>query len=293
MQIYLARNQVQAGPYTLTELNNMLATEQVEFSDLMWHAGMEQWQTVGEMTQGQRHYNPNTTSTNPPKRVTVADLYGQQEADPSAKTVEDKPSFVHNKEATPSANSSRPNSPFHLTKSATALKKGALATVLANPGIRILATFLNFFLFSLTLIPISSNLDADEFYALYESQVSQVDLLNFVYQNTPQHLLIMSSLMACALLLINAVLLVKKGQSIGKMITGIRVIDAQSEGLASANTILIRSILTLVVYYMTPIGIFLAIASLVTMLINKRNQSLHDKIFKTLVVKANSKTLTK
>lgn len=283
MQIYLARNQVQAGPYTLTELNNMLATGQVDLNDLMWHAGMEQWKTVGEMTQGQLHYNPNApTATNtPPRRVSVAELYGKKEPETTAKSSSEGSTLHTNTESN------------RFGRKASALKKTASTTALANPVLRIVATLLNFFLFSLTLIPISSNIDADEFYALFESQATQVELLNYIYQNTAQHLMTMSALLVSGLLLVNAILLVKKGQSIGKLITGIRVVNAQDNQLASANTILIRAILASVIYYMTPIGLFLVIGSLVLMFINDRKQTIHDKVFKTVVVKADPKQLEK
>ena len=44
MKIYLARNQVQAGPYTLEELNTMLASGEVRLDDLIWHSPMTTWQ---------------------------------------------------------------------------------------------------------------------------------------------------------------------------------------------------------------------------------------------------------
>lgn len=53
MHIFLARNNVQAGPYTLEQLNQMLATGQVLLTDLMWHQGMDNWNTVNAMTDGQ------------------------------------------------------------------------------------------------------------------------------------------------------------------------------------------------------------------------------------------------
>lgn len=56
MQIYLARNNVQAGPYSLNELNSMLADGQVVLTDLAWHTGMDSWKTVGDMTNGQLFY---------------------------------------------------------------------------------------------------------------------------------------------------------------------------------------------------------------------------------------------
>ncbi len=58
MYIFLARNNVQAGPYNLEQLNQMLASGQVLLTDLMWHEGMENWQPVNEMTKGQFFYRP-------------------------------------------------------------------------------------------------------------------------------------------------------------------------------------------------------------------------------------------
>ena len=103
MKIYLARNNVQAGPYTLDELNRMLILGEVALTDLMWHTGMSEWQTVGQMTGGVYTYQPSvqtppspTPSTAKPKqrgfgdnvdfvkdkpeqkRISVAELYGRK-----------------------------------------------------------------------------------------------------------------------------------------------------------------------------------------------------------------------
>lgn len=43
MQIYLARNNQQAGPYSIEQLNQMLASQQVLLTDLAWHQGMTEW----------------------------------------------------------------------------------------------------------------------------------------------------------------------------------------------------------------------------------------------------------
>jgi hypothetical protein len=56
MQIYLARNNQQAGPYTLEQLNQMLANQQVMLTDLAWHQGMTEWKALGELTQGKSQY---------------------------------------------------------------------------------------------------------------------------------------------------------------------------------------------------------------------------------------------
>ena len=58
MQIYLARNNQQAGPYSLDQLNQMLSSQQVLLTDLVWHGGMSEWKTLGELTQGKLVYEP-------------------------------------------------------------------------------------------------------------------------------------------------------------------------------------------------------------------------------------------
>ena len=58
MQIYLARNNQQAGPYTLEQLNQMLTSQQVLLTDLVWHEGMTEWKALGELTQGKLAYEP-------------------------------------------------------------------------------------------------------------------------------------------------------------------------------------------------------------------------------------------
>ena len=58
MQIFLARNNVQAGPYTLDQLNIMLTSGEVVLDDLIWHEGLDQWQRVGNLTNNQPYYRP-------------------------------------------------------------------------------------------------------------------------------------------------------------------------------------------------------------------------------------------
>ncbi len=76
MQIYLARNNQQAGPYTLEQLNQMLASQQVLLTDLAWHEGMTEWKALGELTQGKLVYQPTgysafSANTNTPYNETI------------------------------------------------------------------------------------------------------------------------------------------------------------------------------------------------------------------------------
>ena len=57
MQIYLARNNQQAGPYTLEQVNQMLASQQILLTDLAWHEGMTEWKALGELTKVNLYIN--------------------------------------------------------------------------------------------------------------------------------------------------------------------------------------------------------------------------------------------
>lgn len=279
MQIYLARNQVQAGPYTLAELNNMLATGQVELGDLMWHAGMEQWKPVGEMTQGQFHYNPNASASpnTPPRRVSVAELYGKKEPQSDLKQVTDlsksPPASAHNK--TIKAR------PFNNTTD-------ELATI-SN---RVLAVIIDSLLLMACYLPFLSGLNYD--FDKITATTGDMDKMTQLAQSVPEHLSSMSSLMFLALFAVQLVLLLRKGQTIGKLVMGIRIVDVQSRRLASAtNIILWRSLVTSALYVLPMVGPIILIADFVIMVTNKQRRSLHDKFAKTMVVKAKPDQLKK
>jgi hypothetical protein len=74
MQIYLARNNQQAGPYTLEQLNQMLANQQVLLTDLAWHQGMTEWKPLGELTNGQLFYRPQNYSEQPQPQFSSINL---------------------------------------------------------------------------------------------------------------------------------------------------------------------------------------------------------------------------
>lgn len=54
MQIFLARNNVQAGPYTLDQLNIMLTSGEVQLDDLIWHLD----NAVSQLNQPIRRFRP-------------------------------------------------------------------------------------------------------------------------------------------------------------------------------------------------------------------------------------------
>ncbi|WP_296404051.1 RDD family protein [Psychrobacter sp.] len=279
MQIYLARNQVQAGPYTLTELNNMLAAGQVDLSDLMWHAGMDQWQKVGDVTHGQYYYNPNATlsSNTTTKRVSVAQLYGKKDTN--------KLNPIHD--------DSKPSQLSSLKKNRSPQTvKPAIANQLASISNRVLAVFIDSLLLIACYMPFLSgfNYDLDKITAT----AGDVEKMTQLAQSVPEHLSTLTSLMFLALFIVQLVLLIKKGQTIGKLVTGIRVVDAKTIRLTSVtNLLLLRGFATSVLYILPVVGPIILLADFIMMVINKEHRSLHDRFAKTLVVKADPKQLEK
>lgn len=276
MQIYLARNQVQAGPYTLTELNNMLATGQVNLSDLMWHAGMQQWQQVGEMTQGKNHYNPNgSISSVPPKRVSVAELYGKKESHSTTSPSGNKPFNI--------------NKPVSLKKQTASM---AAPTQLASISSRVFAVITDQALALLCIVPLLSglNYDMDKLLNVFKNPA----VFNQLTESVPTHLALMSASLLLALFFVQIFMLIKRGQTIGKLITGVRILDTDSKKLPSVtNIVLMRTVLTNLAYNIPNIGPVILIVDFVMMITNKTHRSLHDKVAKTIVVKADPKQLEK
>lgn len=285
MQIYLARNQVQAGPYTLEELNKMLSRRQVELSDLMWHVGMDQWKQVGEMTQGQFYYDPNaTTSANtPPRRVTVADLYGNKQPESTQSPVNEHSPFTNN----PVHNKS-PINKNHNLQSAPSSSTNELATI----GNRVIAVSIDALLLMACYIPFLSGLNYD--FAAISATAGDMEKMTQLVQSVPEHLSSLTSVLFLVLFFLQLMLLIKRGQTIGKTVMGIRIVDVKTQKPASiTNVILLRSLVTSALYALPGIGTLFLIADFVVMVINKQRLSIHDKLAKTMVVKADPKQLDK
>ncbi len=123
MQIFLARNNVQAGPYTLDQLNIMLTSGEVVLDDLVWHEGLDQWQRLGDVTGNQFTYRPTVATPNDSiinnvtvfpedsnksasagdKKVSIDRLYGKPER-PKADAKNAKANMTTNRHHTPHNN---------------------------------------------------------------------------------------------------------------------------------------------------------------------------------------------
>lgn len=302
MKIYLARNNVQAGPYTLDELNTMLASGEVLLDDLAWHSGMSQWQRLGDLTNNQYRYEPISQAApakpavrevksfgdNPDfrptddalpkqdtnKRVSVAELYGRKE-----------PSMAQQPTATPQ--------PQVRTQATGDI-------VYATIGARFMAVMVNFVLFLLTLLPFLQN-----FMSLNPDPVKlntgdfatrMAYAQELAAQISPQTMTLTTALLM-AYVVIQLILIIARGQSFGKMVAGIRTVDAKTFEMPSFFKRVIVRVGVLFVIYQVASGLPVPInLSLILLMINyfiagrnRQRQGWHDKLAGTVVVKTSSR----
>jgi uncharacterized RDD family membrane protein YckC len=253
MQIYLARNNEQAGPYSLEQVNHMLAAEQVVLTDLAWHEGMDNWQPMAQLTGGRLYYAPNQASpfnTAPPM----------------------------------SSNDHRIAQTTHLAT------QGKVASApLASLGQRILGAVIDNVLTLVALSPVLTHLDLDRL----ESSGS-LSGMEALMTNVPEMNVIMAMLLLLGIAIAQTALIIKRGQSIGKLIVGTRIVD-QASGIRpnAMNTFVLRSFVIGLLYNLPFIGMIVMIADLAMLLFSPERISLHDRLAKTLVVEARPEQLPK
>ena len=255
MQIYLARNNQQAGPYTLEQLNQMLASQQVLLTDLVWHQGMPEWKTLGELTQGQLKYEP----------------IGYQSP---AQPINNAPF-----ESTPHQNE---------TIQKITISKKPLQP--APVGKRISAKVADLALFFLPQMMVMMYYMPDEAKdiassgASMENQMKVVEMLNTSIPPSA-HMAMLAYVFI--LLLIQSTMIKKSGQSIGKKLFKLQIIDINTQQLpGSLRGFFVRSFLFIVLSQMIAFMPLIAIVFLIdiVMFFSKGNLALHDRIAKTQVI---------
>ena len=304
MHIFLARNNVQAGPYTLEQLNQMLATGQVLLTDLMWHQGMDNWNTVNAMTDGQFFYRPTIDESLP--------VDTHQREQPAS----DEADYIINNTPTPSEDAENvwdrysANNPHKspnptkvtLTKKLSSNQDIAHAKKqldLASIGSRIAAKLVDTLLMVLASSPLFISLyNSPNFDKLLKwaeagqtrlTSAQQMELMSAL----PEHILLLTNILVWGLMIAQVLLLMRRGQTIGKMIMGIRILDRQSNAIPRFfNLIIMRGLFTTLAYSLSIFGLVVLVVDLVMMLTNKERLSLHDKIAKTYVVRADDTQTT-
>ncbi|MEG1696568.1 MAG: RDD family protein [Acinetobacter sp.] len=252
MQIYLARNNQQAGPYSLEQLNQMLSSQQVLLTDLVWHEGMSEWKTLGELTQGKLVYEPT----------------GYSPFSAQVKNETDQSDFKIKVEQKPTELAS-----FH-----SRLLAKVIDLTLWLPMAAIPSFFFNESQYA-ELFEIQKQLQAAQV-----ASSKAVELQQQLMQLIPNEAWMSIFAYLIVMLMIQAFLITKFGQSIGKKITKIKIIDAETN--ASVNTIRafwLRSILFIILNLLfMP---FITLIDYTFFAFNKNRQTLHDKLAKTKVVK--------
>ncbi len=323
MQIFLARNNVQAGPYTLDQLNIMLASGEVVLDDLMWHEGLDQWQRVGNLTNNQTYYRPapivsaddndsiinNVTifpedsassTSKDDKAVSLDRLYGKPErpADNAKNTNLD---MTTNRQYTPNKNVSLNKSAT--VKAASPKDKVVGNVVLAPIMSRVLATALNGLLYILAILPLvmaltKMDVDYTKFQNIQDMDAAYQYSMTLM-ESIPSSTLMMSQVMVFGLFALQLVFITLRGQSLGKLITGIRVVDQTTHRLPSFSKLIgMRTLLLFIIYnllfsFTSFLGFVVIIVHYYMASKSPENIGWHDKLAKTLVVKADNSQLVK
>ena len=323
MQIFLARNNVQAGPYTLDQLNIMLASGEVVLDDLMWHEGLDQWQRVGNLTNNQTYYRPapivsaddndsiinNVTifpedsassTSKDDKAVSLDRLYGKPER-PAENAKNTKLDMTTNRQYTPNKNVSLNKSAT--VKAASPKDKVVGDVVLAPIMSRVLATAINGLLYVLAILPLvmaltKMDVDYTKFQNIQDMDAAYQYSMTLM-ESIPSSTLMMSQVMVFGLFALQLVFITLRGQSLGKLITGIRVVDQTTHRLPSFSKLIgMRTLLLFIIYnllfsFTSFLGFVVIIVHYYMASKSPENIGWHDKLAKTLVVKADNSQLVK
>ncbi|MGB5877348.1 MAG: RDD family protein, partial [Psychrobacter nivimaris] len=278
---------------------------------------LAQWQRIGDLTNNQTVYRP--TSANTPevndsiinnvtvfpedtnkskddKSVSLDRLYGKPERPKNVKA-----DMTTNRHQTPHNNVSLNKSTL---KKAVADNDKVVGNVVLAPIMsRVLATALNGLLYILAILPLFmalNKLDVDytKFQNIQDMDVAYQYLMSLM-ESLPSSTLMMSQVMVFGLFALQLVFITMRGQSLGKLITGIRVVDQTTHRLPSfikligTRTLLLFIIYNLLFSFTSFLGFVIIAIHYYMASKSPENIGWHDKLAKTLVVKADSSQLVK
>jgi uncharacterized RDD family membrane protein YckC len=98
-----------------------------------------------------------------------------------------------------------------------------------------------------------------------------------------------SALLVLALMGVQAVLLTTRGQSIGKIVAGSRVVRTDGTRAPFLNVFVVRHLLAWLIAFVPKVGPFISIADVV-LVFGAQRRCLHDRVAGTKVVKARAAT---
>lgn len=258
MQIYLARNNQQAGPYTVEQINQMLASQQVLLTDLAWHQGMAEWKALGELTEGKLEYQPVGYAPSAP--------------------------FSTSTQASETA-SVTPSHTIQVNK-----KQGTIE--LASLGSRFLAKIVDLALWLPALIIPSFFLKEEQVAQLSQLQQKMqnasssdqaIQLQEQLFTLIPLEAWQAMGVYIVLMLAAQAFLIAKSGQSFGKKATKIQIVDAENgEKVNLMRAFTLRSVVFIILNM-----IFMPFITIIdhVFALSEKRQTLHDKLAKTKVIK--------
>lgn len=256
MEIYLARDNVQAGPYSKNELQTMLQSGEVVASDLLWHDAMDNWATVGEMAD--HLFGAGFMATRGGKAATM-------------------PVDLHKNNSIPKE-----------AKANNAKDPQQTASILS----RIAALAINVFLYTVVMFPFIRAVLGSELVKKEPADFATTMALGEkLAQAIPHGVANLAVGLLLALVLVQCLLIAKRGQSIGKLVVGIRVVDKDSKKVPSVmQSVGLRGVLLFVVYFVissfSSVLPFAIAANYVVAFLSKDGRGLHDRLAGTMVLKA-------
>lgn len=250
MQIYLARNNQQAGPYTLEQINQMLVSQQVLLTDLAWHEGLTEWKPLGELTQGKLIYQPEG-------------YIGTSIESPSSQTLPQKAGLT-------------PPHKDNLASIPSRAFAKLIDMLLWIPVAIIPSLFFNDQqinrLMELQKQMQSASVNSSQATALQQELFSLIPLQ--AWQAMAVYVVIM--------LIIQAFFLAKSGQSIGKKLAKIKIVDNETGSAVNLTRVfLLRSMVFIILNFL-----FMPFITVIdyAFAFSKKRQTLHDKLAKTKVI---------
>lgn len=264
MQIYLARNNQQAGPYTLEQLNQMLADQQVLLTDLAWHQGMTEWKALGELTQGKSVYMPEGYT--PPAPAPASTAYQHTTSTPASSTQ------THAQHTT--------------NKNELASIPSRILAKIVDLLLWLPATFILTAFFTPAQETQFATLNQEFINVMLDSNADPAlaqQLQTQIFEMFSQQAWIATALYLIIMLAIQAFLIAKSGQSIGKKLTKIKIVDAETgEKTSLLRAFTIRSVCFIFLNIM-----LMPISTIIDWAfgLGEKRQTLHDKLAKTQVVK--------
>lgn len=332
MQIFLARNNVQAGPYQLDQLNIMLRSGEVVLDDLVWHEGLDKWQRLGDLTHNQLSYHPTMTTSSSSgtlvndsdddsiinnvtifpedddkaiarsnakggldgKKLSIDRLYGKPEGSKTTKA-----DMTSNRQHSPSNVSLNKSAPKATLSQDRVVGNVVLAPIMS----RLLATAINGLAYTLAILPLvlaltKLDIDYNKFQDFQNMDAAYQYSMTLI-ESIPSGTLMISQVMVFGLFALQLLFIMLRGQSLGKLITGIRVVDQTTHKLPSFLKLVgMRTILLVIIYnllfsFTSFLGLIVVAIHYYMAAKSPRNIGWHDKLAKTLVVRADDSQLNK